>query len=430
MHQLHVNQYQAYANVHQKKYSWSNNIVKIVEPSLHISTWAALVTKFLPDRESIRIAEDRLKIISSNYMQLSVSNEEFRKAADEAPTTEEPFSSSSRPAGQEYALMQKGVVVVDTSPIFKHRGYAYILDGAPTWEGPGGTIQANDASMARIQFAKKTAGQETVIGISAFRIPLNLRRTWKRKHMLQMMPGISAVWIPPEPSADVSTQAQAGDISDVSTLVRLEGGEDGGEAGGEDGGDAGGEDGGEAGGEDGGEAGGEDGGEAGGEDGGEAGGEDGGEAGGEDGGEAGGEDGDEADDEEEDEDGDEADDEEEDEADDEEEDEDNEEDVSGNKSVAANLAPGSPAASPATTAPDGGEDVGGNPASGPAAVSPAKTAADPTSPVDATPVRPGKQAAEPFVMPDDDEYATPSKTSKTAEENKAVEKEKQAAKRK
>ena len=47
MHQLHVNQYQAYANVHQKRYNWSNNGVKIVEPSLHISTWAELVTQVM-----------------------------------------------------------------------------------------------------------------------------------------------------------------------------------------------------------------------------------------------------------------------------------------------------------------------------------------------------------------------------------------------
>ncbi len=75
-------------------------------------------------------------------------------------------------------------------------------------------------------------------------------------------------------------------------------------------------------------------------------------------------------------------------------------------------------------------DVGGDPASGSAAVSPAKTAADPTSPVDATPERLGKRAAEPFVLQDDEEIATPSKTPKTAEENEAAEKEKQAAKRK
>ena len=44
---LHVNQYQAYTIVHHKKYNWSNNGVKIVEPSLHISTWAALVTQVM-----------------------------------------------------------------------------------------------------------------------------------------------------------------------------------------------------------------------------------------------------------------------------------------------------------------------------------------------------------------------------------------------
>ena len=144
-------------------------------------------------------------------MQLSVSIEELQKAADEVQVADEPISSSSRPAGQQYALMQKGVVVVDTSPIFNHRGFAYILDGAPTWTAQDGTIQANDESSARIQFAKKTAGEETVIvrskqylwiigdlpfpildemffiqilriylllcwqGISAFRISLNLR---------------------------------------------------------------------------------------------------------------------------------------------------------------------------------------------------------------------------------------------------------------
>jgi len=75
-------------------------------------------------------------------------------------------------------------------------------------------------------------------------------------------------------------------------------------------------------------------------------------------------------------------------------------------------------------------DADVDPATGSAAVSPAKTAADPTSPVDATPERPGKRAAEPFVLPDDEEIATPSKTQKTAEENEAAEKEKQAAKRK
>ena len=87
-------------------------------------------------------------------MQLSVSIEELQKAADAVPMREEPFSSSSRPAAQQYPLMQKGVVVVDATKIFKHRGYAYILDGAPTWTAPDGTIQANDESMARIQFAK------------------------------------------------------------------------------------------------------------------------------------------------------------------------------------------------------------------------------------------------------------------------------------
>ena len=76
-------------------------------------------------------------------------------------------------------------------------------------------------------------------------------------------------------------------------------------------------------------------------------------------------------------------------------------------------------------------DADVDPATGSAAVSPAKTAADPTSPVDATPVRPGKRAAEPFVMTEDGEHhVTPSKTQKTAEENEAAEKEKQAAKRK
>ena len=93
-------------------------------------------------------------------MPLSVSIEELQKAADEVQMAEEPIRA--RPPGQEYALMQKGVVVVDTSPIFNHRGFAYILDGAPTWTAQDGTIQANDESPARIQFAKKTA-QETVI---------------------------------------------------------------------------------------------------------------------------------------------------------------------------------------------------------------------------------------------------------------------------
>ncbi len=92
-----------------------------------------------------------------------MSIEELQKAADEVKVAEEPISSSDRPAGQQFALMQKGVVVVDISPTFNRRGFAYIQDGAPTWKALDGTLQTNDASSARIQFAKEIAGQETVI---------------------------------------------------------------------------------------------------------------------------------------------------------------------------------------------------------------------------------------------------------------------------
>lgn len=47
MHKIHVNQYERYAEVYQKRYTWQNNTVKILEPSLHISTWAAIVTEVM-----------------------------------------------------------------------------------------------------------------------------------------------------------------------------------------------------------------------------------------------------------------------------------------------------------------------------------------------------------------------------------------------
>ena len=89
-----------------------------------------------------------------------MSDEELQEAANLAPLQAEPVES--RPVGQAYALMKKGVVVVDTTPIFRPRGYAYIIDGAPTWDTGHGNMKSNDESMARIQFAKKTADRDDV----------------------------------------------------------------------------------------------------------------------------------------------------------------------------------------------------------------------------------------------------------------------------
>ncbi|KAK3262943.1 hypothetical protein CYMTET_28228 [Cymbomonas tetramitiformis] len=90
--------------------------------------------------------------------QLSQSDEKLQKAAEEASLKDEP--THPRPPGQEAAFMQKGVVVVDTTAIFSKRGYAYIMDSAPTWETPdaGSSQAANDKSMAR----KKLEQDETL----------------------------------------------------------------------------------------------------------------------------------------------------------------------------------------------------------------------------------------------------------------------------
>eukprot|EP00854_Cymbomonas_tetramitiformis_P013940 gene13940-16479_t len=146
MHEIHVNQYEAYAKIHNLRCTWQNNNITIVEPPMHISTWAAIVTELLPDLASIRIAEEHVAEKATERQLMS--DEELQEAAKMAPLQNEPVDP--RPVGQAYALMKKGVVVVDTTPIFRQRGYAYIIDSAPTWDTGGGIMKANDESMARI----------------------------------------------------------------------------------------------------------------------------------------------------------------------------------------------------------------------------------------------------------------------------------------
>eukprot|EP00854_Cymbomonas_tetramitiformis_P014605 gene14605-17258_t len=82
-HEIHTEQYTDYSRVHSKKYTTRKNTLQIVEPSsLHISTWAAFVTEFLPNLESIRIAEEHL-LAEEAPEQVSQSDENLQKAAEE-----------------------------------------------------------------------------------------------------------------------------------------------------------------------------------------------------------------------------------------------------------------------------------------------------------------------------------------------------------
>ncbi|KAK3272715.1 hypothetical protein CYMTET_19007 [Cymbomonas tetramitiformis] len=237
MHEIHVNQYEAYAKIHNLRCTWQNNNITIVEPPMHISTWAAIVTELLPDLASIRIAEEHVAEKATERQLMS--DEELQEAAKMAPLQNEPVDP--RPVGQAYALMKKGDVGTSANPP------ASLLE-APTQQVGGG--------------------------------------------------------------GDTGSRGRCGD------------------------------------------------------------------------------------DDEEDEEG------------------DQEGDQEGEDKI------------------EGVVDDEVNPATGSAAVSPAKTAAGLASPVDATPQRRGKRPAEAFVMADEDEIASPSKTPKTAEENETAEKEEQAAKRK